>query len=538
MNKLTRNISVGALLMTGVLTACNDLDTMPYDSYVTAKESEEVIADRGEMAYAGVVGVCANYSQYEKVYSSHIDFGWPSVLMQLDAIGPDFVSYDTGYNWMAFSGDYALGSANNYLNNMAWYYAYKVIKSCNDMLAGLDLESEDPSVLINAAQGLSNRAYCYFILAQLFQYTYVGHESLPCVPLILPENADEAANNGLKRSTVQEVYDQILKDLDMSIEFLTYCNQNKVTTANIADVSDGVKRFISLGTAYGLRARVNLVMNNWQAAASDAAYAISTSKATPYSWAQSAQPCLNSGDDANIMWIIYVAETDRVVTSGIVNWPSMMGTFNTNGYAAAGAFRMINESLYSSIPSTDSRKGWWLNSNGLSQNLTAEQQAYISNKVDPDPLTQVKFAPYKNQMGTTTHATPYPLMRVEEMYLIQAEATAMAGNAAEGKNLLETFVKNYRDPGYMTEGASAEEVQEAVWMQRRIEFWGEGMCYFDLLRLNKGLDRRGGGYESQWVYNVPAPLKPFVIPTQEVEVNKALGANNETWSQPQPVADI
>ena len=66
------------------------------------------------------------------------------------------------------------------------------------------------------------------------------------------------------------------------------------------------------------------------------------------------------------------------------------------------------------------------------------------------------------------------LMRVEEMYLIQAEATAMAGNPAQGKQILENFVKTYRNPSYQCPANDAASMQEEVWHQRRIELWGEG----------------------------------------------------------------
>ena len=150
----------------------------------------------------------------------------------------------------------------------------------------------------------------------------------------------------------------------------------------------------------------------------------------------------------------------------------------------------------------------------------------------------MKFAPYQNKLATTVNASDIILMRVEEMYLINAEATAMAGKPADGKAILENFVKTYRDPSYTCAATDAAGVQEAVWKQRRIEFWGEGQAYFDLLRLNKPLDRRGGGWPSEWVYNVPAPLKPFLIPQREINANKAIQSNNATWTKPDAVDDI
>ncbi len=522
--------ATSAVLASTALVACNDLDTKPDNYWVTTDQKTEAIAANPDLAKAGVVGISSTYNQYNAVYSNHIDFGWPSVLLCMESIGPDFVGLNTGYNWFSSLGSYNLGSNNNYMNNLSWYYCYKIVNSANSVISNVgDAATDD--LKLYAAQGYANRAYAYFNLVQLFQYTYKGHESLPAVPILTPENADQAATDGCPRSSVQEVYDQILSDINTAITYLSECG---LEVDKIADT--GAKRFVSLGTAYGLRARVNLVMNNWQAAADDAAKAIQFSGATPYSIAEASQPAFNTSADHNWMWCVYIEETDRVVTSGIVNWASHMGSLNY-GYASVGAWRYINKALYNTINDTDCRKGWWLDENCESPNLNANQAAVIAAYQAP-AYTQVKFAPYNNVLQTSTNATDVILMRVEEMYLIQAEATAMAGNAAEGKSLLENFVKTYRDPAYTCTATSADEVQEAVWMQRRIELWGEGHSYYDLLRLNKGLDRRGGGWDTSWVYNVPAPLKPFLIPNNEMNSNKAIGENNESWSKPNAVDDF
>lgn len=74
-------------------------------------------------------------------------------------------------------------------------------------------------------------------------------------------------------------------------------------------------------------------------------------------------------------------------------------------------------------------------------------------------------------------------MRVEEMYLIKAEAEAMGGNLSGGKSTLENFVRTYRDPSFTSKANSAQDFQDEVWLQRRMELWGEGFSLFDILRL-------------------------------------------------------
>lgn len=532
MNKTLKYIAafaMGPVMASMALTACNDLDTLPDNQYVTADQKADAISKNPSLAKAGVVGISSTYNQYMTVYDGHLDFGWPGVMMLMESAGIDMVAPNIGYNWFSASGNYNYGTVSNYLNNMSWTYGYQIINSANTVIANIPEDTADPELQLYAAQGYANRAFIYFNLAQLYQYTYAGHEDLPCVPLITDKNSTEAAANGAPRASVREVYAQIMSDLDMAVKYLSECGMG---IDKLADT--GSRRFVSLGTAYGLRARVNLVMHNWQAAADDAAQAIAKSGCTPYSVAEASQPAFNKADDHNLMWCIFIQENDRVVTSGIVNWASHMGSLNY-GYASVGGWRMINKSLYNSIADSDCRKGWWLNASKESPNLSP-RQAEVAAGYGAPAYAQMKFAPYQDVLQTTTNATSVILMRIEEMYLIQAEATAMAGG--DGKSILENFVKSYRDPSYSCPASSGQAFQDEVWRQRRIELWGEGLAYFDLLRLNKPLDRRGGGWDTDWVYNVPAPLKPLLIPNSEVQANPALGANNDTWSKPNAVSDL
>ena len=121
------------------------------------------------------------------------------------------------------------------------------------------------------------------------------------------------------------------------------------------------------------------------------------------------------------------------------------------------------------------------------------------------------------------------------MLLIQAEAKAMGGDVPGGKAILENFVRTYRDPNYTCTATTAEDVQNAVWLQRRVELWGEGFSFFDLLRLKKPLDRTGTNYESSVSYQLPAESQIFlwIIPEDEINNNAALkGHNNPVVAAP------
>ncbi|MGL5914182.1 MAG: RagB/SusD family nutrient uptake outer membrane protein [Bacteroidales bacterium] len=527
-----RNLLTILLLSTISLVGCQELDLLPEGDNVTSSQKDEIIQLNPERAEAAVNGIFALFNLYCPNATAlgglerHNDFGYSSIMLFTDANGYDVVSEDNGYNWTGNSLDYADRSFSSREARFVWNDMYAIIFACNTVIENLT-GSEDNQLKYYLAQGLATRAFSYFILAQLYQFNYVGNQSKLCVPIITNENATQAAINGSPRSTVEEVYALIQKDINQSIELL-----------EAAEVPRRDKRYIEAAVAYGLRARVHLTMQKWSEAARDASTAIDLSSASPSSITDASVPAFSDFSEKNWMWGIKVEENDRTVTSGIVNWISHRGSLNY-GYANFSKGHQINKKLYNTIPSTDVRKGWFLDENETSPNLTAEQKAFVASKKYA-PYTQVKFGPYKNVVGTGTNANDLPLMRIEEMYLIKAEAEAKSG--ANGKFTLEEFVKTYRDPQYSCTATTPEDIQEEVFRQRRIELWGEGLNWYDIMRLNKAVDRRGGGYpNASMVFNITpqSDILLWRIPEAEILANKALsdGDNNPAAPIPTPVRD-
>ena len=172
---------------------------------------------------------------------------------------------------------------------------------------------------------------------------------------------------------------------------------------------------------------------------------------------------------------------------------------------------------------------WAITYNGSAYNI-AEWEGWQA------PYLNVKFGAYNDLYDNATNACDIPLMRVEEMLLIQAEAKGLSqnGSVAEGKAILESFVQTYRDPSYTCTASSKEEFIDAVWFQRRIELWGEGQSWFDIMRLKKPVHRLGTNFESTVAWNLPAEASifPLIIPEAETNVNPAC-TNNPIAAAPQ-----
>lgn len=524
-----------AMLLT---TSCSDLDTNPSGSTMSDGQLNEVLAQDQSKLKSEVSGMYANMIECEAItqwYGTgqprHYDFGYASTMMMMDASGQDEPSQVSGYNWYNKPLRFVDRTANSETTYFIWNQCYKNIKAANDVLKSVDLENLSDVAKSYVGQAYAMRAFEYFTLIQLYQFSYKGHEDAAGVPIVTEKTAEAEANN--PRAAVKDVYKQIMDDLNTAIDYLTD--------------SRSAKSEINRQVAYGLRARVNLVMQNWSDAAADAKKA--AEGYTPLSKDAAAAPGFNDVSASNWIWGNIVDESNDIVQSGILNFPSMMCSFTGNGYSPTYACRMINSKLWKEIPSTDVRKGWWIDEN---LNSPIVNPKYVVHQEDEDedgnvvkylavynqtgdevaditePYTNVKFGAYKNQYGNELNACDIPLMRVEEMILIQAEATAMGGNVEEGKRILENFVRTYRDPSYTCNATTAEGVQDAVWFQRRVELWGEGFSFTDLLRLKKPLDRTGANYEVSVRFNLPAesPIFLYLIPEDEENHNEALVGNN------------
>lgn len=524
----------GTMLLT---TSCSDLDTNPSGSTMGDGQLNEVLSQDPSKLKSEVSGMYANMIEYGAIIqwagsTRHFDFGYASTMLMMDASGQDEPSQVSGYNWYNQPLRFVDRTANSQPTYFIWNQCYKNIKVANDVLKSVDLENLSDVAKSYVGQAYAMRAFEYFTLIQLYQFTYKGHEDAAGVPLVTEKTTEAEANNN-PRAAVKDVYKQIMDDLNIAIDYLTD--------------SRSAKSEINRQVAYGLRARVNLVMQNWSDAAADAKKA--AEGYTPLSKEAAAAPGFNDVSASNWIWGNIVDESNDIVQTGILNFPAMMCSFTGNGYSPTYACRMINSKLWKEIPSTDVRKGWWIDEN---LNSSIVDSKYVVHQKDEDeegnvvkylavynqtgdevaditePYTNVKFGAYKNQYGNELNACDIPLMRVEEMILIQAEATAMGGNVEEGKRILEDFVRTYRDPSYTCNASTAEGVQDAVWFQRRVELWGEGFSFTDLLRLKKPLDRTGANYEVSVRFNLPAesPIFLYLIPEDEENHNEALVGNN------------
>ena len=491
---MKKYIYIAALILAA---GCNEMDELtPQGGYALTSQVQETNQAVPSRVNATFNGMYTKLGAPESVFGRGRpdDWGFLMINFSSDIEAADVVLANSGYNWFSVCG--ALTSRNaDYANPYVRYAApYNEIAAANEVISSYPADTDDQEAIYKIAQARAIRAFSYLNLAPYFQFGYAaGGAGLPCVPIVT-ETTENFTDN--PRATVAEVYELIVADLTYAIE-------------NLEGYVRPDKSRVDQQVAYGLRARAYINMEEWALAASDAAKA--AAGYTPASLAEVSEPFLYDIEEHNWIWG-YDMQTDVALENPYATTSAWLRSFSGDGYSpACQVYACCNNLLYNSIPSTDVRKGWWVNAslespllnavtwNGVSGNAVAALE--IDNvKLAFLPYTNVKFGMFS--VGGTNNDEDWPFMRVEEMILIQAEGLVKSGQANEGKKLLENFVQTYRDPGYSA-SAGGRTLEDEIWFQRRVELWGEGFSNNDTRRLNKPLVRFHGGAES----NVPAAFR-------------------------------
>lgn len=490
-NKYTSVLAIASMVALG---ACSDIDDIVPEGgtmlETQLKATTSIIPGRADATFSGMYTKLGDPLSFGRFASERPDdFGFVMMAFSNDLEAADIVGQDNNYNWFSTCSELTTRNAD-YANPYIRYRGvYDEVARANDVIKAYGEITAETSAEIKykVAQAYAIRAFCYLNIAPYFQFNYKTSSDKPCVPLVT-ETTTDFTNN--PRATVKEIYDQIVSDLDFAI-------------ANLEGYTRPDKSKIDRQVAYGLRARANLDMDKYAEAASDAAAA--AQGYTPASIAEVSTPSFYNIADHNWLWG-YDMTMDAAKAFPYATSSAWIRSFSANGYSAGtGTYFCINNLLYNKIPESDVRKGWWVNTDlysPLLDNLTFGQlkgQQIATEQIDDVkliflPYTNVKFGMYT--IGGTTNEEDWPFMRVEEMLLIQAEGLIKSGQTAAGVQVLNDFVRTYRDPQYNAE-ATGRKIEDEVWFQRRVELWGEGFSNSDTRRLGKPLVRFHGS-DSNW----------------------------------------
>lgn len=461
--------------------------------------------------------------------SRHFDYGYPSLLHIRDVMTADLTVPSTGYDW------YDSWACNQYMGESFVYAQYiwntyrDLIFQSNLLLANINDDNiKEPTIMGAKVEAHIFRALFYLEAAQMYEFlpndktsniNTAGNDVLNLtLPIVKEPVMPQRPVINIPRATRKEMAAFILEDLNVAEENMNYTSSSKETP--------------HIDVVYGLKARLYMWIGDYENAKKYARMAIE--KNTGHVMTQ--EECLSKNDGFNTPdpWMLATTTCpeDAPVITGIVNWTSWMSPEAQYGYSSAGATSIIDAAMYNRMSNTDFRKLMYKAPTG---HVLESKVPYIDAKqgaVLPE-YAAIKFRP--NDGNTEDYLTgsvsSVPIMRIEEMYFIEAEAAERL-TPGEGTALLADFMKKHRDAEY-TFPADVEAIDEILF-QKRVEFWGEGISFFDIKRANLSVTRayEGSNVARDRTFNTdgrPAWMNTCIVITAKKE-NSAI----EGWENPDP----
>lgn len=487
-----------AIAFSAILTGCKKdfLETEP-TQFLTADQLADAAKTDPKVGTGLLNGLYVNmYNTGTGGTTNHDDFGQKGYDIYMDLLSSDMVLGATVYGWYStiarMTGNVDFTTNQTY---QPWRYYYRQIRQANSIIDGLggnDFVPTTASEKSTMGQAKAMRAYAYFYLTQLYTKDYgAGTEK------ILPIYTSTKTENQPK-STSKQVWDLMISDLTQSITYL-------------ADFTRATKDQVDKNVAKGLLSYVLAArgtQEDWTQVATltkdiMTAYAV-TSKENSYFGGGGTFAGFNNVATPSWVWGV-----DVTVASGLnlISWWGQVD-FYSYSYAWAGDPKLIDKGLYDLIPTTDIRRSQFAQVGTNTGNLQPRNKFY-----DPGRAAG----------GQRTVVTDLVYMRSDEFYLLNAEANARLGNETAAKQALTTLLTQRRtDITYLTL-LTGQALLNEIYLQTRIELWGEGKSYLAMKR-NKASITRGSNHlffaGQSFPYN--DTRLSFAIPQDEVLNNPVL----------------
>lgn len=410
--------------------------------------------------------------------------------------GEDFINETS--NLVTASDVWSMNVANSATSvKTLWSQAYLTINRCNVFIDGMGTKG---TAIVGAAAGLKYvaearliRALSYYSLLQLYARPYQdGNGSKPGLPLRLT-GVTGPGSSDLARSTVDQVYTQVLADLNFAEANLSLTN----TTSNVTRAHRN--------TAIALKTRVYLSMGKYAEVITEA------NKIVP-----AVAPFKATSGVANDLQSDITAVFKTYITSESVF--SLPMTSSSSPLDYPGTQNSLGSYFYmtASVPGTTE---YSLNPTGIiadaSWKAADKRRSLIFTKADG-----------KKYLAKFTTPNPFtdwvPVIRWSEVLLNLAEARVRSTNSIDPQALLLiNAVRQRSDATTLIAPASVAAFTDALLTERRIEFLGEGLRAPDLTRLllpipSKGSAPSKGPTENGYIWP---------ISSDELSLNKLMTDN-------------
>lgn len=422
------------------------------------------------------------------------------------------------------NGVTALGVWNHTLTEQSqndvislWAAAYLAINQINVFLAGMEANAGKfaaapfPTAPVNfatvtavnyQAEARLLRALSYYSLLQFYARPYIdGNGSKPGLPLRLQAETD-GTNNDLARSTVAQVYDQILLDLN-------FAEQNLPLVYTLSPTNPALNPTLNTtrahrNTAIALKTRVYLTMGRYDDVIREASKIVP--ETAPFRASTGVPNALNPSINA-------VFSPPQETTESILSFP----------FTAQNGPGTQNQLAFYYRPDPVGNGEYALNSGAGS---ILSNPGFLATDLRRTSLTTASGSTiYLNKFP---NGAPYldkaPVIRYPEVMLSLAEARFRTASSTDPQALAllnAVRVRSTSASAAYTAFGSVTEAVNAVLLERRIEFLGEGLRNIDLMRLNAPIPGKGTVSEVK-----PTDiLYVWPIPASELATNKLMTRN-------------
>ncbi len=492
---------MGCAILAASLSSCvNDwLDVAPSDG----TDADAALTSSSDLA-------AARTGMYKalKGNSNLVDYYGQQFFVYGDVHAGDDYQYNNlgGSNRASFYYDMNYQTASEFnTSTVSWQSPYVVIGRANRIIAAAEggalSDAAEAKATIDqyAAEAKVLRALAHFDLVRIYGKPYTEDQGaslgVPLVTEVLESNAKPA------RSTVAEVYTQVVKDLTEAI------SSNALAT----ETEPG---YVSVWGAKAILSRVYLNMGDYANALSVAEDIIKNSGAALWTRDQYFKAWdASTPNESEFLFRLNVAgSTDNNDLNGIGNLQQR------DGYKEMVATKKFVDMLTSDPE--DVRNDMFLPATAAKEVAT-----YGTNKVYLNKL--------RGQGGNLRNVTIVPIIRLSEVYLTAAECAFRNNDKTKAVEYLNDLVKNRT-----TTEASLATVDnitlERILIERRKELIGEGQRYFDALRNNETITRYTSEADKGWHKTLSKEAQSFdrdyfkaiaAIPQAEINANPNIKQN-------------
>ena len=496
---------MGCAILAASLSSCvNDwLDVTPSDG----TDADAALTSSSDLA-------AARTGMYEalKGNSNLVDYYGQQFFVYGDVHAGDDYQYNNigGSNRASFYYDMNYQTASEFTSstsssNVAWKSPYIVIGRANRIIAAAEggalSDAAEAKATIDqyAAEAKVLRALAHFDLVRIYGKPYTEDQGaslgVPLVTGVLESNAKPA------RSTVAEVYTQVVKDLTEAI------SSNALAT----ETEPG---YVSVWGAKAILSRVYLNMGDYANALSVAEDIIKNSGAALWTRDQYFKAWdASTPNESEFLFRLNVAgSTDSNDLNGIGNLQQR------EGYKEMVATKKFVDMLTSDPE--DVRNDMFLPATAAKEVAT-----YGTNKVYLNKL--------RGQGGNLRNVTIVPIIRLSEVYLTAAECAFRNNDKTKAVEYLNDLVKNRTTT--VASLATVDNITlERILIERRKELIGEGQRYFDALRNNETITRYTSEADKGWHKTLSKEAQSFnrdyfkaiaAIPQAEINANPNIKQN-------------